>query len=132
MKAAIYEVATGNILYFFEGPDDQAIAQVTSGTWFVEVEDAYGGDTAGHVVSGGEVVPRPRVELPAERTLALHEVWTLHNCPPGSVVRIDGDDVGTVGEDAELALSFGFPGVYALEIVPPPPWMATRCAVTVV
>ena len=102
-----------------------------------EAEADLNGDwIAGHwsgqeyYVENGILEPRPSLTLPESHALLIGADWDVLGVPEGSSVIIDAEESGTV-DASGLTLSFQFPGVYAVRIVPPFPTREASCEVTV-
>lgn len=102
-----------------------------------ETEADLNGDwVAGHwseseyYVDNGAVELRPLLAVPETHALLVGADWDVLGVPEGSAVFVDGEEVGTT-DATGLTLSFQFPGVYAVRIVPPFPTREASCEVTV-
>lgn len=118
--------ATGRILRSGSCPASDLALQAGEG----ETALALSGRDDLHWINGGVLEARPRSDLPARHTLAADTDWTVADVPEGTVVLIEGAEVGTV--DAEgLVLNFPEAGVWHVRLAPPFPWAPMRCTVTV-
>lgn len=121
-----FRPSTGQILWSLEGNDEFIVLDVEPDKdW---IAGAFDGST--HYVLEGVAVPRPITGLPATASIALGVDWSLPDVPEGTLVLIDGEDVGTV-DATGLVLSFPLAGVWAVSLVPPFPWLEASCEVTV-
>lgn len=136
MSYSIYDVNTGEILRFLsEGHTPlEAAAQSFAPTEIV-IEGEW--DDSLYYVLDFEVVPRPRVEVPENKTLIGNDEDTLvvNDIPPGSMVTITrpaplSPQMYQV-DDGIFEWSTTRPGRYTFEIQSPFPYVNTNFLVTV-
>ena len=91
---------------------------------------AYDGRT--HYVASVDPIAvglRPDMHVPRTKTLGVGEPWTLPSAPAGTVVVVNGQEQEpTTGG---LQLIFPYPATYAIEFMPPAPWIGGPCILTV-
>lgn len=130
MRFAIYETATGRVTGYKDlRSEAEAALNTFPGRALVRGEADLETD---YVDLSGEptIAPRPSLGLPATHALGVGADWAVPNVPVGTVVRIDGEDMGTVDADG-LTLSFAAAGTWPVELQPPFPWLEASCEVTV-
>jgi hypothetical protein len=104
--AAIYDLATGEILRFVSGPPETLPLQASEGQGWLNTtsvqKDVF--------VKDGQIVSRPRCT-------ATLDGMVLKGLPVPCTVTI-GDDVHTVteGSGEGVELEFGYPGTYTVSV----------------
>lgn len=83
-----------------------------------------------YYVVNGEAVARPGLDLPQAHNLQVDEEWLLPGVPSGTVVTIDGVEVGTT-DGGPLLLSFPVALTYRVDLRAPFPWKPHTAEVTV-
>lgn len=121
-----YEPATGKLLWVSYGPEETILFPDDQGYSWVDGE--WSKET--HYVLNDTVTPRPATGLPVTRTVVASTDWIVPEVPEGTLVLIDGVEVGEVDETG-LVLSFSLAGVWSVDLVPPFPWVEASCEVTV-
>lgn len=121
-----YDTATGQLLWVSFGVENLIEFPEEPGQSWVE------GERSGltHYVLEGEIVARPATGLPPSHELTANTDWSIADVPDGTVVLIDGSEVGAV-DDTGLTLSFALAGVWQVDLRPPFPWLNASCEVTV-
>ncbi|WP_287994586.1 hypothetical protein [Acidiphilium sp.] len=121
-----FRPSSGKILLSVEGNDEFVILDVEPDKdW---IAGSFNGDT--HYVSDGAAVSRPVTGLPSAHSLASGVDWSVPDVPEGTLVLIDGVEVGTV-DATGLVLSFSLAGLWRVTLKPPFPWIEASCEVTV-
>lgn len=75
-------------------------------------------------------IARPETGLPAAFSVPVGVEWSIQIMPAGTVVRIDGVEMGTLPDNG-LVLEFPTAGVSIVEVEPPFPYLPAKCQVTV-
>ena len=128
MKAVVYDLETGRILYELEASETQILAQAEEGV--TGVAEGQGGSGAHWVTPDGVIAPRPSTGLPEAAQGVVGEPWHVDGVPDGTLLVVDTAPMGVVGPDG-LALRFDQVGDYQVELRPPFPWLGAVCSVEV-
>ena len=122
-----YEPETGKLLWVSHGPEEIILFPEDQGFNWIDGE----WNTATHYVIDGVATPRPVTGLPATHELAINTDWTVADVPEGTVVILNGNEIGTIEGSDELTLAFDFAANWTVELRPPFPWVEAKCEVTV-
>lgn len=127
MTQYVVHDAEGRILRSGNAPAGQIAAQAKAG----ETALQGAGSDLTHWVNAGVVEARPTLTLPTTHTIAAATDWTMTGIPEGTTVLTDGEQVGAVGADETLTISFPDAGTWTLRLDPPSPHLPAECEVTV-
>lgn len=119
--------AAGRILRYGRAPASEIAAQAGPG----ETALAGLGDDAADWVNPqtGLLEQRPAVALPEQAAVLVGAEWEVGHVPDGTVVLVDGDEVGVVAGGDALVLQFSTAAFWAVELRPPFPHRRATCLV---
>lgn len=126
MALTVYDLSTGRIRYTVEGSEGLVGAPGDSSAH--SIADRWDGAT--YYVVDQEPVLRPATGLPVSHQLASGADWSVPDVPEGTVVLVNGSEVGTV-DATGLELRFALAGVWRVDLRPPFPWIEASCEVIV-
>lgn len=128
MKAVVYDLETGRILYELEASETQVRAQAEEGV--TGVAEGQGGAGTHWVTPDGMIAPRPSTGLPDAAQGIVGSPWRVDDVPVTTLLVIDTEPIGVVGVEG-LAIRFDQVGDYQVELRPPFPWLGAVCSVEV-
>lgn len=111
------------------GSCQRGLVQAQAGLAETVVEGKYPGHT--YWFDAGAPTLRPTLALPTTHTIATATDWIMTSIPEGTTVLTDGEQVGAVGADETLTISFPDAGTWTLRLDPPFPHLPAECEVTV-